>query len=213
MAGGGPRFERKFGMRQAVVYYSFCDKTEREAGEYRERQRRIADEMLRHGFSQQFGLAFCRDRIKKGEYGKPYWDGPEKVFFNVSNTNGLVACAVGDTELGIDVEKTKEMWISAVRRCCTPQEREYIGEERERFFQIWTLKESYVKMIGEGLRFPLQEISFCVKGKPPMLRPWEISGSRPGFFTQRKMGSYWISVCSREEMQIAWQECDFPRSF
>ncbi len=200
-------------MHQVVIYYAFCPKTEESPGDYRKRQRRIADEILRHGFGQQFGISFDRGKLEEGPYGKPYWGGPGNVYFNISNTNGLVACAVGDTEIGIDVEKTREMWISAVRRCCSPQEAAYIGEERERFFQIWTLKESYIKQIGEGLHFPLQEVSFCLKGRPPILQPWEISCSRPGFFLQRKMGDHWISLCSGKEVRIAWQECDFPPAF
>lgn len=34
--------------------------------------------------------------------------------------------------------------------------------------QLWTLKESYVKMTGEGIRIPLHTISFDVEAFQPM---------------------------------------------
>ena len=45
---------------------------------------------------------------------------------------------------------------------------------RERFFRLWTLKESFVKATGQGLAFPLKDITFS----------WEeadIKGSVPGW--------------------------------
>lgn len=45
----------------------------------------------------------------------------------------------------------------------------------ERFFEIWTLKESYCKAIGLGLAFPMREIAFTKD------KEGTIAGSRPGW--------------------------------
>ena len=103
-----------------------------------------------------------------------------------------------------------------LKRCCKEQEIAYIMRreegnvmyaesdiDQERFFQLWTLKESYIKMTGEGMRFPVKEASFVVQAFPEGRK---IACSEPGFFEQRKVGAYWISACMQKETQSVWQE-------
>lgn len=45
--------------------------------------------------------------IRYNEAGKPYVDVPN-VFFNISHTDGLAVCALSDSEVGVDVEKTRK---------------------------------------------------------------------------------------------------------
>jgi len=88
---------------------------------------------------------------------------PVPLRFNLSHTNGLIACAVtGHYDLGVDVEwmmrRTNTVAIAdryfapfeanALRRL--PQHR-----QRERFFELWCLKEAYIKARGLGLAIPL----------------------------------------------------------
>jgi 4'-phosphopantetheinyl transferase len=40
-------------------------------------------------------------------------------------------------------------------------------ERADRFFQVWTLKESYIKAHGKGLSMPLAEFSFRFTGTRP----------------------------------------------
>ncbi len=81
-----------------------------------------------------------------------------------------------------------------------------LGElEQERFVRIWTLKESYIKMTGDGMSFPLQQAEFSIeenKGKR------NIKCSQSGFFAQKKIKNYWISICTSQPAQPIWQE--FP---
>jgi 4'-phosphopantetheinyl transferase len=88
--------------------------------------------------------------------------------FNLSHTHGLVACAIaGGQRIGVDVEVVHrkvdegvaERFFSDVenaglRNCATPLER------AERFCALWTLKEAYIKAIGQGLSHGLNTIVF-----------------------------------------------------
>ena len=88
--------------------------------------------------------------------------------FSLSHTRGLVALLVSfASQAGVDVEhleRTNDLKLVA-QRVCSRRELESLdqltGEKwRQRFFQLWTLKEAYAKARGLGLGLPLQSISF-----------------------------------------------------
>ncbi|HEY2735377.1 MAG TPA: 4'-phosphopantetheinyl transferase superfamily protein, partial [Polyangiales bacterium] len=106
------------------------------------------------------------------EHGRPALCSPRAALpfrFNLSHTRGLVACGVTRArEIGIDVERIdREVELLAVaRHVFSPREigelERMLGEaQRRRFFELWTLKEAYVKAIGKGLAAPLRSISFA----------------------------------------------------
>lgn len=88
--------------------------------------------------------------------------------FNLSHTRGLIALAVTrGRELGIDVENVATRAVSldvaehffsrtevAELSCVAPE------RQQDRFFEYWTLKESYIKARGIGLSLPLDGFSF-----------------------------------------------------
>ena len=107
-------------------------------------------------------------RFEHNRYGKPFLaDG--SIHFNLTNTRGLVVCAVSQHHeaLGVDAEnlerKTETVEIadrffsaSEVRALhALPADR-----HQQRFFSYWTLKESYIKARGMGLAIPLGDFSF-----------------------------------------------------
>lgn len=225
------------------IYYAFCLRQGEKPGEYLKYQRKLADEILNHGFKSCFHMEFNRNYVEKGIHGKPFWKPEEGIYFNVSNTKGLVVCAVARCEVGVDGERIRQVKLPVIRRCCSPREQCYIlgkGEERmdwpvfSRFFQIWTLKESYIKMTGEGMYFPVEQIEFdvektdsgeCSIGSRILLssacakeekREEHTVGKGSGSnqkrnFVQKQIGDYWISLCAREETEVVWQEFRNPK--
>jgi 4'-phosphopantetheinyl transferase len=92
--------------------------------------------------------------------------------FNISHTNGLIACAVTiGREVGIDVEDIgRRVTHDVAGRHFAPAEvndlRRLPDAEQQRvFFDYWTLKESYIKARGFGLALPLGDFAF--KLNPP----------------------------------------------
>jgi 4'-phosphopantetheinyl transferase len=143
-----------------------------------------AHALLRRSLSRYVDLppASWQFLVKPG--GKPFAD-PQldlpPLSFNLSHTHGLVACAIAaGSDVGVDVE--------SVDRATEPGiERQYFSETEktdlrnsvspvqlsQRFCELWTLKEAYIKAIGEGLSHPLNTIVFEIKNdgsiafKPP----------------------------------------------
>ena len=88
--------------------------------------------------------------------------------FNLSHTDGLVVLGVTrQTILGIDVENahTRPVDIGIAEQYFAAEEVAALralpkSEQSRRFFEYWTLKESYIKARGIGLSVPLDRFWF-----------------------------------------------------
>jgi 4'-phosphopantetheinyl transferase len=107
-------------------------------------------------------------------YGKPEIATPSagrSLRFSVANTDGLVTCAVAlDRDIGVDAEvidstvETEEIADRFFARAEVSDLRALPPDERPyRFFEFWTLKESYIKARGLGLSLPLEKFAFVVQ--------------------------------------------------
>ncbi|WP_437585697.1 4'-phosphopantetheinyl transferase family protein [Sorangium sp. So ce1000] len=113
----------------------------------------------------------------RNEFGRPQIAGPPGVpplRFNLSNTRGLIACLVAlDRDVGVDVEDTARArtTVEIADRFFSPGEVRALRalppeRQRARFFEYWTLKESYIKARGMGLAIPLDQFSFHLDDGP-----------------------------------------------
>ena len=116
---------------------------------------------------KDYGLCERDMQYIEGEHGKPAFANHPQLHFNLSHSNSLVACAMGDKPVGVDVQHMVKLRQGLVRYTMSTQEiakLEAMGtiEEKSMFFtQLWTLKESYVKATGRGLthEFPSFDIN------------------------------------------------------
>lgn len=84
-----------------------------------------------------------------GNNNKPYIAQNNSIFFNISHTIGCVICAISDSEIGVDVEKIRPINLNISRKICTPSEQKLFNQSSNQsnfLLEIWTKKESYVKM-------------------------------------------------------------------
>lgn len=122
-------------------------------------------------------------RFAIGERGKPSISEPASAsgwHFNLSNTRGLVVCAVSGvhSRLGVDVERLDRSndLLALADRYFSPMEVSELrtlssSEQPSRFFDYWTLKESYIKAHGLGLAIPLDSFSFLLGANSPRQSP------------------------------------------
>ena len=105
----------------------------------------------------------CEIEFAYGLKGKPAILGASRVRFNASHSADMAVYAFTlDCELGIDVEKIRELSDLASissRFFCTAEASELLSlspdDRRPAFFRCWTRKEAYVKAVGHGLSVPL----------------------------------------------------------
>ncbi len=109
--------------------------------------------------------------FERGENGRPELvGGPAGLRFNISHTEGMVAMLVhGGDDAGVDVESPwRATDIASVsRRVFTEGERTAMlalpaEHQAERFYQLWTLKESFIKAKGKGFAMPLSKFAFTI---------------------------------------------------
>lgn len=115
-------------------------------------------------------------RFEKGEKDKPeIVDPPFALRFNLSHTKDLIVCAVAHHhDIGVDVEdisRNSDVLAIADRYFSPTEVDELFSHEddavkRSRFFDYWTLKESYIKAWGLGLAIPLDHFSFHIGPRP-----------------------------------------------
>jgi len=99
------------------------------------------------------------------DYGKPYINHPSKIQFNVSHSKDAILIGfVRNDSIGIDTEYTKrKIEVKEIARQFFSQE-EYQSlmalnseYQLQGFYNCWTRKEAFIKALGSGLSFPLNQ--------------------------------------------------------
>ena len=99
------------------------------------------------------------NKIQFGENGRPFI--PCQVDFNISHSGNLVICAAATGKIGIDVEWIRPIDIDEFNQTLSENQRRLIGESPDplkMFYRIWAAKESVIKLTGDGIQMPLNEI-------------------------------------------------------
>ncbi len=98
-----------------------------------------------------------------GEHEKPYLLNHPNIHFNLSHSGTLAVCAVAGVPVGVDVEELRPCDEGVARHCFQDSEMSWLREQDDvgrAFTQLWTRKESYLKLLGTG--FSTSAKSFSV---------------------------------------------------
>lgn len=132
--------------------------------------RAISRYLLRKILSECLKIDAKTIKLVNDKYDRPILVLPKikNFHFNVSHSGDYIVIAISSNgRVGIDIEKIKPINLSVSDTCFTKNEIKYLynkkGTEIERFYKLWTLKESFVKAIGEGLSYPLKKFNFKLK--------------------------------------------------
>jgi len=93
---------------------------------------------------------------------KPYLQKYPQIFFNFSHSHNAGACAAASYEIGVDVQQIVVVKENVARRVLTVDEFstfKSVENPNEYFCKAWTIKESYLKLTGQGISDELRDIS------------------------------------------------------
>jgi 4'-phosphopantetheinyl transferase len=110
-------------------------------------------------------------RFEVNEYGCPRVAGEQlrgrPLTFNISHTNDLVVLAIREQgAVGVDVEAwDRSANVDVADHFFSSREVAQLGQlppeqQRQRFMELWTFKESYIKARTMGLALPLNQFGF-----------------------------------------------------
>lgn len=161
----------------------------------------LGDAIVHRILRDKLGLDPMHIEIIRNAYGKPFLKDHDNLHFNVSHSGHWIVCAVSQDPVGIDVEKMEAIDMDIAKRYfhenefnallhCDPSVR------LPRFFDLWTLKESYIKAVGKGLHLPLDSFSMELQGGEWEWAPVVGENGETYYFKQYAVEEgYKLSVC------------------
>ncbi len=164
----------------------------------------VADVLIRSIVCRRFGIPNSEIEFGADSYGKPFLKDYSNFYFNLTHSGCWVACAVDSSPIGVDVEEIQTIDFNIAKSYYFSEEyADFIkkpeGDKLEFFFDLWTLKESYMKAAGKGFSIPLQ--SFCVKIETDGIRLLETRDEfNRCFFKQYDIDKgYKMAVCAAND--------------
>jgi 4'-phosphopantetheinyl transferase len=161
----------------------------------------LADILVRSVIASELKVSNKAIEFNANKYGKPLLKGNCGIYFNVSHSGDWIVCAVDNEPIGIDIEKIIPVELEIATQFFSDEEYKMLMAKSPEdwqhfFFDLWTLKESYIKAVGKGLSMPLKSftVSFLEKGEIAVK-----SGNRLANWTLKQYDldpEYKMSVCT-----------------
>ena len=116
----------------------------------------LASRLLKMAVEQEGLGGFCLSDVQYPDKGKPYWKSAGDTFldFNISHSDNMIVVAIScSMNVGIDVERVRELKRLNFKMVLSVDELVHIQETPALFFELWSKKEAVVKAantIGVG---------------------------------------------------------------
>lgn len=116
-----------------------------------------------------YGLEERAMEYEFGSHGKPFLRYYPEIHFSLSHSKDYSICSIGIEELGNDIEWVRSGKDNVAERFFAAEELAWIKnavdskEKDERMFQIWTMKESFLKVTGFGMSLSLKDFAVIME--------------------------------------------------
>ena len=161
--------------------------------------------------------------IARTEQGKPYFPQLPRLHCSPSHSGDYFVCALADIPVGADVQihqglrdetpqEAAARLLRIAKRYFSPAEAEFLQTDTcDRFFRLWTARESYVKLTGQGIDGSFAEhcvlpdgtdaLPFMEDGK--IAQWWALDAS---FHQAQLQDGYTVCICAREDfsLEVVW---------
>lgn len=144
--------------------------------------------LMRKLISKKIDITFSEIKFGYNSYGKPYVIDANNYNFSISHSDNCIVFVDDIYQIGIDVEHVLKNNNAIAKSFFTANEIEYLynsGDVINAFYDIWTSKEAYVKMLGLGLTIKLN--SFDV-----------LKNMDDYNFITKKLKDFTITVCFKK---------------
>ena len=145
-----------------------------------------------------YGLCERNAVVVYGENGKPRLPQYPHIHFNLSHSGSRAMAVFADVETGCDIEQMQKANLKLAQKFFTPKEYAYIAEQEEgeqqdeTFCRLWTLKESFIKAVGDGPVLPLNSFEMTIRISQTVDRA-------SYYFEEYRLEGYFAAACFRCE--------------
>ncbi|MEN6390035.1 MAG: 4'-phosphopantetheinyl transferase superfamily protein [Syntrophomonas sp.] len=134
---------------------------------------------------------------EEDENGKLHLPDHPHIHFNLSHAGDYSVCAVSDKPVGVDIEYCAGFDLKIAKNYFFGLEYEYIMEKPEAewldaFYELWVLKESYMKATGLGFQLALDAFYIYMQDKITVIQEGRI---KPFNFFLAQFEEYKLAVC------------------
>jgi 4'-phosphopantetheinyl transferase len=115
--------------------------------------------LLRKALLEVYGITE-KPVFEYGEHGKPYIVGHPELHFSLSHCKEAAVCVLSRRPVGIDVESIGRYRDAVARYAMSDEELQQIQQAalpEVAFTRLWTMKESLLKLTGEGINDKMKE--------------------------------------------------------
>ena len=115
--------------------------------------------LLKQALQEQEGITE-NPIFEYGEHGKPYILGHPELHFSLSHCKEAAVCVLSRHPIGIDVESLGRYSERVARYAMNDKELQQIHQADNpnlAFTRLWTMKESLLKLTGEGINDRMKE--------------------------------------------------------
>ena len=178
-----------------AVYLQKYDYSDVPRGSRKKTESQNGLKLLKIAINDIYGISL--PEIEREAHGKPYFPTRSDIFFNISHSGDYAAAAVCTYPVGVDIQVMRPAKDALIRKLCRGAELDYVMTSQDRsraFIHLWALKESYIKAIGLGMSFPMNEINFDIRGFSGSLTG-RIS-NKEGLYLLRDNGDHALAVCA-----------------
>lgn len=148
----------------------------------------------------EYGLREAEVKIAQRENGKPYLPDYPQIHYNLSHSGSMALAVFAETEVGCDIEQIQAANLKLAKRFFCPQEYAYIAElegecQDYAFYRVWTLKESFLKATGMGMKLQLDSFGFGMSETEQGITVRQSYDRSKYEFAEYDFGRYHAAVC------------------
>lgn len=168
----------------------------------------MADILIRYLLYEKLSLKENQLVFVKNEYGKPFLKNIDLIHFNVSHSGEWVVCAIHDFPVGIDIEAIQSIDLDIAERFFSKDEfNDLMTKDKMHrlsyFYDLWTLKESYIKAVGKGMSISLDTFSIGING-------WDITVKSNSELVDYYFKLY--NIADDYKMAVCTKTKEFPKN-
>ncbi len=129
-----------------------------------QKQMILCDALLIFTISSHFNIHYNQIYFETNNFNSLKINDSQKIYFNKSHSKNMICCAFSDRAVGVDIQEHRKAKYNKIAdryfTLCEKQMLKNKNYDKKSFFDIWSKKEAYSKMLGKGLNKNLSTLDY-----------------------------------------------------